>query len=126
MEQGENFTKEAWDALSLEQQVEVLRIEKAVRDFLSDSRAIRYVVTEANGEALQNFLADHSLEVSHPNLLFAYNSLSADGMLELIPLAAPAPPAPSHPPSPATIPARQELTICRNGKQIQFRNAVRL
>ncbi|SRR5258708_5953091 len=127
MKQGENYTKEAWAALSPEQQVEALRIEKAVRDFLADSRSIRYDVTEANGEALQNFLADHNLEINHPNLLFAYNSLSADGTLELIPLAAPLPPAPSQPPAPVpTAPTRQEPTIWRNGKKIQFRNAVRL
>ncbi len=127
MEQGDNYTTEAWDALSQEQQKEALRIERAVRDFLSDSRAIRYVVTEANGEALQNFLAEHNLEVTHANLLFTYNSLCAEGALELIPLVAPAPPTPSQPPIPVpTAPTRQEPTIWRNGKKIKFREATRL
>ena len=121
MERGENYTREAWDALSLEQQVEALRIERAVRDFLADSRATRYDVTEANGEALQNFLADHNFEITHPNLLFAYNSLSADGTLELIPLAAPAPPAPvpSQPPAPDPRAPR----VFRNGRAIPYTNA---
>ncbi len=123
MEQGENFTKEAWDALSREQQVEALRIEKAVRDFLADSRSIRYVVTEANGDALQNFLADHNLEVTHANLLFAYNSLCAEGALELIPLAVPLPPSPSQPPAPIpTSPDPRAPQMFRNGRPIAFTN----
>ena len=122
MEQGENYTKEAWAALSPELQVEALRIEKAVRDFLADSRATRYDVTEANGEALQKFLVDHNLEINHPNLLFAYNSLSADGTLELIPLAAPAP-APSQPPAPIpTAPDPRAPQMFRNGRPIAFTN----
>jgi len=126
MKQGENYTKEAWAALSPEQQVEALRIEKAVRDFLADSRSIRYDVTEANGEALQNFLADHNLEINHPNLLFAYNSLSADGTLELIPLAVPLPPAPSQPTPVPTAPSRPSPQAFRNGKPIQMGSAQRL
>jgi len=127
VEQGENFTKEAWDALSPELQVEALRIEKAVRDFLTDSRATRYDVTEANGEALQNFLVDHNLEINHPNLLFAYNSLSADGTLELIPLAVPLPPAPSQPPAPVpTMPSRPSPQAFRNGQPIQMGSPTRL
>src|SRR5260370_4156379 len=126
MEQGENFTKEAWDALSPEQQVEALRIEKAVRDFLADSRATRYDVTEANGGALQNFLADHNLEVTHANLLFTYNSLCAEGALELIPLAAPAP-APSQPPAPVPsqppAPDPRAPRVFRNGRAIPYTNA---
>ncbi len=63
----------------------------------------------------------------HPNLLFAYDSSCAEGVLQLIPLAAPAPPAPSQPPTPVpTAPTRQEPTIWRNGKKIQFREAIRL
>ncbi len=119
MKQGENYTREAWDALSPELQVEALRIEKAVRDFLTDSRATRYDVTEANGEALQNFLVDHNLEINHPNLLFAYNSLSADGTLELIPLAVPLP-APSQPVP--TAPDPKAPRAFRNGKPIAFTN----
>ncbi len=122
MEQGENYSKDAWDALSPEQQVEALRIEKAVRDFLADSRSTRYDVTEANGNALQNFLTDHSLEVTHANLLFAYNSLCAEGALELIPLVAP-PPAPSQPPTPVpTAPDPRAPQMFRNGRPIAFTN----
>src|SRR5258708_27366026 len=118
MEQGENYTKEAWDALSPELQVEALRIERAVRDFLADSRATRYDVTEANGEALQKFLVDHNLEINHPNLLFAYNSLSADGTLELIPLAVPLPPTPVP-----TAPDPRAPQMFRNGRAIPYTNA---
>ncbi len=126
MERGENYTREAWDALSQEQQVEALRIERAVRDFLADSRATRYDVTEANGEALQNFLTDHNLEVSHANLLFAYNSLSAHGALELIPLAVPLPPAPSQPTPVPTAPDRRAPKAWRNGKAIEMMNPQRI
>ena len=124
MEQGENYTRDAWAALSPEQQVEALRIEKAVRDFLADSRATRYDVTEANGEALQKFLVDHNLEINHPNLLFAYNSLSADGTLELIPLAVPLPPAPSQPVP--TAPDPRAPKVWRNGKAIEMMNPQRI
>ena len=127
MEQGENFTKEAWDALSPEQQEEALRIEKSVDAFLADSRAIRYVETDSNKTALLTFLEEHNLQVSHANLLFSYDSLCAEGALELIPLVAPAPPTPSQPPIPVpTAPTRQEPTIWRNGKKIKFREATRL
>ena len=126
MEQGENYTKDAWAALSPELQVEALRIEKAVRDFLADSRSTRYDVTEANGEALQNFLTDHNLEVTHANLLFAYNSLSADGTLELIPLAVPLP-APSQQPTPVpTAPDPRAAKAWRNGKAIEMMNPQRI
>jgi len=123
VEKGENYTESEWAALSAEQQDEALRIEKAVRDFLGDSKAIRYLETEANQAALLNFLEKHNLEVSHTNLLFAYASLCADGALELIPFAPviERPPAPVPTKSPAPIPSAADPRTpiaWRNGKQI--------
>jgi hypothetical protein len=128
---SDNFTEAEWAALSPEKQTEALRIEREVDAFLADSQSIRYVATEANKDALENFLADHNLEVSHANLVFGYKSLSAEGALELIPLAAPVierppAPAPTQPPAPIPSAARQEPTIWRNGKKIQFTSPQRI
>jgi hypothetical protein len=120
VEKGENYTETEWAALSLDQQDEALRIEKSVRDFLADSRTIRYVENETNQGALLTFLEGHNLEVSHANLLFAYTSLCADGALELIPFAPviePPAPIPTQPPIPSA-PSRRAPIAWRNGKQI--------
>ncbi len=131
MNQSENYSDEDWAALSPEQQAEALHIEKSVADFLTDARAIRYVESDANKTVLLDFLEAHNLEVSHANLLFGYSSLSAEGALELIPFATPIvekPPAPvpTQPPAPIPSAARQEPTIWRNGKKVQFREATRI
>ena len=83
MKQSQNFSESESAALSPEEREQALRIERAVDDFLADSRSIRYVATDENQASLLKFLADHSLQVTHANLLFAYNSLCADGALEL-------------------------------------------
>jgi hypothetical protein len=130
--QGENFSQSEWAALSPEQQAEALRIEREVDAFLVDSRAIRYVESDANKTALVNFLEAHNLEVTHPNLLFGYDSLSAEGALELIPRAAPVierPPAPvpTQPPAPIpTAPAPRTPVAWRNGKAIAMTHPQRI
>ncbi len=130
MNQSENYSDEDWAALSPEQQAEALRIEKAVDSFLADSRAIRYVESDANKTALLDFLEAHNLEVTHPNLLFGYNSLSAEGALELIPLAPVVqdlPPAPSQRPTPVpTSPDPRTPQMFRNGRPIAFINPQRI
>src|SRR6266478_4866001 len=126
VKQGENFSEQEWAALSPEHQDEALRIEQSVRDFLADSRTIRYVVNDANGDALQNFLSTHGLDVTHRNLLFAFDSLQ--GELELVPFAAPImveeqPPAalaqvqPAAPSVPV-VPTRPGMVAWKNGRQI--------
>ena len=127
MNQSENYSDEDWAALTAEQQAEALRIEKAVDSFLADSRAIRYVESDANKTALLDFLDAHNLEVTHANLLFGYSSLSAEGALELIPRAAPVvqdlPPAPSQRPAPVpTAPDQRAPQAFRNGRPIAFTN----
>jgi len=123
--QSENYSNEDWAVLSPEQQAEAQRIERAVDSFLADCRAIRYVESDANKTALLDFLEAHNLEVSHANLLFGYNSLSAEGALELIPLAAPVvqdlPPAPSQRPAPVpTAPDPRAPMAWRNGQIIEW------
>ena len=125
MNQSENYSDEDWAALSPEQQDEVVRVERSVREFLSDRRAIRYIVNDANGDALQNFLSTHGLDTTHRNLLFAFDSLQDD--LELVPLAAPVvqdlPPAPSQRPTPVpTSPDPRAPQAFRNGRPIAFTN----
>jgi len=129
--QSENYSDEDWAALSSEQQAEALRIERAVDSFLADSRAIRYVESDANKTALLDFLEAHNLKVSHANLLFGYNSLSAEGALELIPLAPvierPPAPAPTQPPAPIpAAPDPREPMAWRNGKAIAMTNPQRI
>jgi len=124
VEQGENFTKEEWAALSPEQQNEALRIEKAVRTFLVDSRSIRYVEMDSNKTALLNFLETHGLDVTHRNLLFAFDSLG--DALQLVPFApvVQQPPAPSQRPIPVpTAPDPRQPQFYRNGRAIPYTNA---
>lgn len=126
MEKSANFTTEEWSALSPDQQAEALRVEDAIYKFLADSKTIRYVESEGNKDALLNFLEGHNLEITHANLLFAYNTLTADGALELVPLAVPvvqAAPAPTQPPAPIpTAPSRPGPLAWRNGKAIELTN----
>jgi len=122
-----NFTDEQL-AYTPQQRAEIQQIESAVDKFLADLRTIRYEPTESNQSALLDFLESHNLQVSHANLLFAFDSLG--DALELVPFAAPVvqqPPAPVPTQPSAPIPtARQEPTIWRNGKRIEFRNATRI
>jgi len=126
---SENFSEQDWAALSPEQQEEALRIEQAVRDFLADSRTIRYVVSDENGDALLNFLNTHGLDITHSNLLFAFDSLK--DVLELVPFATPVvieprAPVPAQPPAPIpTAPSPREpqasrpgMVAWKNGRQI--------
>jgi len=121
---AENFTAEQLAEFSPEQRAEIERMEKAVDSFLADRRAIHYVESDANKTALLDFLDAHNLEVSHPNLLFGYNSLCAEGTLELIPLApvgAPPAPVPTQPPAPIPSAAtRRAPTAWRNGQIIEW------
>ena len=129
MNQSENYSDEDWAALSPEQQAEALRIERAVDSFLADSRAIRYVESDANKTALLDFLDAHNLEVTHANLLFGYSSLSAEGALELIPLAPviERPPAPEQSPVPIPkAPSQRAPMAWRNGKAIAMTNPQRI
>ena len=122
-----NFTDEQLAAYTLEQRAEIQQIESAVDMFLADQHTTRYEPTESNQKALLDFLSTHELDVTHRNLLFAFDSLQ--DALELVPFApvVQQPPAPSQPPTPVpTAPTRQEPTIWRNGKKIQFREAIRL
>jgi len=123
--QGENFSESEWAALTPEQQTEALRIEREVDAFLVDSRAIRYIESDANQAALLNFLAEHNLEVNHPSLIFAYDSLCVEGALQLIPLVAPLPPTPVPTQPPARIPTAPDPRapqMFRNGRLIAFSN----
>jgi len=119
-----NFTDEQLAAYTPQRQVEIQQIESAVDKFLADPHTTRYEPTESNQTALLDFLESHNLQVSHPNLLFAYDSLCAEGALELIPLVAPAPPAPSQPPAPIpTAPDPRAPQMFRNGRAIPYTNA---
>lgn len=126
MEKCENFTNEEWAALSPEEQEQALRVEDAIEQFLADSRAMRYVESEFNKDALLNFLEDHNLEITHANLLFAYSALCAEGTMELVPLAtqvAPtdSPPASTRPPAPIlTAPDPRAPRMFRNGQPISY------
>ena len=127
MKKGENFSASEWAALSAEQQNEVLRSEEAIDKFLADRKTIRYLPTDANQTALLDFLSAHGLDITHPNLLFAFDSLR--DTLELIPLVAPVvlPPAPSQPPTPVpTAPDPLAPQMFRNGRPIAFINPQRI
>ncbi len=122
-----NFSDEQLAAFTPEQRAEIQQVESAVDKFLADPCTIRYEPTESNQKVLLDFLEAHNLEVSHANLLFGYSSLSAEGALQLIPLAAPVvqdlPPAPSQRPSPVpTSPDPRAPQAFRNGRPIAFTN----
>jgi len=119
-----NFTDEQL-AYTPQQRAEIQQIESAVDKFLADLRTIRYEPTESNQSALLDFLESHNLQVSHANLLFAFDSLG--DALELVPFAAPVvqqPPAPSQPPTPVpTAPDPRQPQFYRNGRAIPYTNA---
>ncbi len=99
------------------------------QSFLSDNRHIRFEDSQQNWNSMFGFLKEHALYFNREALHFAYATLR--DTLELTPLATPVeqPPAPvpAQPPTPIpTAQTRQEPTIWRNGKKIQFRNATRL
>ena len=107
---------------------EVTDEEKAVDAFLADSRTIRYEETDANRDALLGFLETHGLDITHRNLLFAYDSLQ--DVLELVPFRSPIPaePQPSaRPTAPqppvATAPLAQRTFAYRNGLPLEIGNA---
>ena len=121
MGKGESYTESEWAALTPEQQTDVLRIEKAVDKFLADPRAIRYVESDGNQNALLDFLEAHKLKVSHANSVFAYGSLCADGALEfpLAPVTSiPSPPIFPVPTAPEQVEKSKRPIALRNGKQI--------
>ncbi len=64
---GENYSESEWAALSDEERAEALRIEKSVRDFLGDRKAIRYIESQGNHDALLDFLSTHGLDITHRN-----------------------------------------------------------
>ena len=126
---SENFTAEELAEFSPEQREEIQQIENAVEKFLADPRTIRYIETQSNQDALLNFLTTHGLDITHRNLLFAFDSLQ--GELELVPFATPmvveveqqpAPAPPESKPAPAA-PAQRAPLAWRNGKLIELTNA---
>src|SRR6266436_4720094 len=118
---ADNFTDEQLAAYTPEQRAEIQQIESAVNKFLADPRTIRYEPTDYNQAALLDFLEAHNLQVSHSNLLFAYDGLCAEGAMQLTPLAAPLlpPPVPTQPPAPIpTAPDPRAPQMFRNGRLI--------
>ena len=118
---SENFTAEELETFTPEQRAEIAAIEKAVNDFLGDRKTIRYLQTEANKEALYNFLESRNLTLTLQNLLFAYDSLCAEGALELVSIQSPVPRvSPSQPnPEPS---AERFAPRSRGGAFAAFRN----
>ncbi len=118
-----NFTDEQLAAYTLEQRAEIQQIESAVDMFLADQHTTRYEPTESNQTALLNFLSTHELDVSHRNLLFAFDSLG--DVLQLVPFAPVVQqPAPSQPPAPVpTAPDPRAPRVFRNGREIPYVNA---
>ncbi len=116
-----NFTDEQLAAYTPEQRAEIQQIESAVEQFLADPHTTRYEPTESNQTALLDFLESHNLGVSHPNLLFAFDSLG--DALQLVPFAPvgqqPPAPVPSQPPAPDPRAPR----VFRNGRAIPYTNA---
>jgi hypothetical protein len=98
--------------------------------FLADNRHLRYEDSRANWDHLFDFLKDHELYFNRESLHLAYTTLG--DTLELTPRAEPIvierrpAPTPTQPPAPIPSAARQEPTLWRNGKKVQFREATRL
>jgi hypothetical protein len=121
---SENFTSEELETFTPEQRAEIAAIEKAVNDFLADRRTLRYVQSEPNKEAVCNFLEAHSLKLTLQNLLYAYDSLCAEGALELLPIQSPVPPVSPFPTQPQPEPkpfaprSRGEFAAFRNGQPL--------
>jgi hypothetical protein len=98
--------------------------------FLVDNRHLRYEDSDSNWDQLFGFLKGHQLYFTAESLHLGYVTLG--DTLELIQRAEPIvierppAPAPTQPPAPIPSAARQEPTIWRNGKKIQFREATRI
>jgi len=100
----------------------------AMETFVCDVRNIRFKETHANWATINDFLIEHSLDVTAENLNFAFAALCTDGLLELMPLGHAAPPQPPQPeptPTPAAQPApvvpikAKTFAMYRNGKAIE-------
>jgi hypothetical protein len=116
-EEIENFTTEGLNNFTLEQRAEIADIEKAVKEFLADRKTLRYRQTDGNKEALVNFLEAHNLKLTLQNLLCAYDSLCAEGALELVPIQSSVPP--SQPGSEPSAPRSQgTFAAFRNGQPL--------
>src|SRR5712671_3374570 len=77
----------------------------AMEVFVCDVRNIRFVESRENWATINDFLTEHSLDVTAENLNFAFAALCTDGLLELMPLGHAAPPQPPQPEAPAPTPA---------------------
>jgi hypothetical protein len=103
------------------------RVRAEIDTFLAADRTIRFIETDYNFTCLSEFLDQHGLEVNAANLVFAYESLVKQDMLELVPFAQPipapeaepAPPATAQPPAvvPAA-PSKRPVIMYRNGQPI--------
>ena len=103
-----------------------------IDDFLADSRTLRFVESDDNWTALANFLDEHSLPTDHQSMVYAYETLVKQEMLELLPFREPIvtepqpQPAPSpEQPAPAPVPQRRETFAMRNGKEIDIGQGAR-
>ncbi len=105
------------------QDEETKRIEAEVDKFLADPRSIRYEQTDRNMQLMLGFLEDHGLDITHRNLLFAFDSLQES--LELIAFKEPipAPPQPQQPaPVPVQLPSQPNVVPARARTFVAFRN----
>jgi hypothetical protein len=92
---------------------------EALEQFTIDVRNIRFVENHANWRLMMDFLTAHNLEVTPPNLRFAYLALSKDGLLDLLPLGHLAPTQPEPTPTPTVEPPP---VIARARTFVAFRN----
>jgi len=114
------------DSITAEQRVEI-------DAFLADDKTIRFIECDDNWTALANFLEEHSLSINRENMIFAYESLVRDGLLELIPFRQPVelPPQPQPAPSPSPLvptptPSTRPFLVFRNGQPLNNQGARRL
>ena len=96
----------------------------ALEEFAADTKNIRFVESHENWATITEFLTEHNLDVTPPNLRFAFLSLSKDGLLELMPLGHAAPPQPEPTPTPTAQPipvmpvTARTFAMFRNGQPI--------
>jgi len=118
---------------------EFIELEKQIRaamdEFVSDIRHIRFVESsDYNWVSMHDYLDRNDLDAANPeHLHLAYEALTSDHLLELLPLGhaqeippQPPAPAPATIPQPVVAPARTRTFAYRNGAAISLDGAKRL